>query len=144
MFRYSTLPLIEALVNSFESASISREDWRHAEHLVVALYYSATLDAESAHIRMRDGIRNLLLNGFGIGPDEEDPFHETLTAFWMQAVGYFLELHPDEPIGETAENLVDALGKDYPLKFYERERLLSDEARRSFIPPDRLFPWVAQ
>lgn len=144
MFKYGTLPLIEELVRSFEAASIAREDWRHAEHLVVALYYCANLGPEDSHAKMRAGIRNLLSNGFGIGPDEEDPYHETLTAFWMLAVGHFLARHSGKPIGEIAEKLVGTLDKDYPLRFYVRERLFSGEARKTFISPEHPFPWAEE
>ena len=39
---------IIALVGSFEDASIARGVWKHAEHLVVALYYVTKYDLETA------------------------------------------------------------------------------------------------
>ena len=54
------------LVRSFEHATVSREDWKHAEHLVVALYYLTRHDLDTAYAKMRDGILNLLVKGFDV------------------------------------------------------------------------------
>jgi hypothetical protein len=39
------------LVRSFEDATISREVWKHAEHLVVALYYLTRHDIDTAYAK---------------------------------------------------------------------------------------------
>ena len=52
-----------ALVRSFEDATVSRDDWKHAEHLVVALYYLSHHDMETATTKMREGILNRIEHG---------------------------------------------------------------------------------
>ena len=77
------------LVRSFEGATIAHDDWKHAEHLVVALYYLTHHDLDAAYAKMRDGILNLLVNGFKVDLTKEMPYHETITLFWMRTVADF-------------------------------------------------------
>lgn len=124
------------LVRSFENATVTRDEWRHAEHLVVALYYVTHHDLETATTRMRDGIINLLRNGFKVDLSKEMPYHETLTVFWMRTVLGFSLQRNGSALVDSANSLVSEFDKDYPLRFYSRERLFSDEARATFIDPD--------
>ncbi len=135
MPKHSNKNEIIALVNAFESASISREDWRHAEHLTVALFYLSNHDFETAYDRMREGIFNLL-KAFEIDLKKEMPYHETLTVFWLKTVDKFLKSKKGLPILEICNELVETFDKDYPLAFYRRETLFSDRARTAFIYPD--------
>jgi hypothetical protein len=135
MFKYDTPEKIEALVRSFEDHTVSRDDWRHAEHLIVALYYVTRYDLDTATGRMRTGIHNLLTKGFGIDLNVEMPYHETLTVFWMQTVLAFSMAERHTSLPELAERLVKRFDKDYPLKFYDRDVLFSDAARKTFIDP---------
>src|SRR5690606_6896182 len=80
---------IDVLVRSFEDATISRESWRHADHIVVALHYLAFSDLETATEKMKTGILNLLQRGFGIDLSKEMPYHETITIFWMRTAHSF-------------------------------------------------------
>ena len=124
------------LVRSFETAVISRDEWRHAEHLVVALYYLTRHDLETATEKMRSGIFNLLTIGFGVDLEKEMPYHETLTVFWMRTVFAFSLMRSGLSLTEMANELVAAFDKDHPLKYYSREFLFSDEARSKFVSPD--------
>lgn len=126
---------ILALVKSFEDGTISRDDWRHAEHLLVALFYLSHHDFETALTRMRDGIFNLL-RAFEVDLTKEMPYHETLTVFWMRAVSDFKNSKNGSSFIEICNELVTNFDKDYPLKFYSREFLFSDEARARFVEGD--------
>ncbi len=134
--KYETESAIEKIVRAFENGTISRDDWRHAEHLTVALYYvSHTPTISDALNRMRAGIFNLL-ETFGVDLENEMPYHETLTVFWMQTVSDFIKCKSDVSVVEIYNELVERFDKDYPLKFYSRELLFSDEARRNFVESD--------
>ncbi|MBX7060337.1 MAG: hypothetical protein K1X52_01650 [Pyrinomonadaceae bacterium] len=124
------------LVESFENATISREEWKHREHLVVALYYVAHFDLDAATEMMRRGILRLLEHGFGVDLEKDMPYHETLTVFWMNAVHAFWIDHKHLPLADIANEIAESLDKDHPLKFYTRELLFSDEARGRFVEPD--------
>lgn len=134
--KYKSEDEIIALVNSFEDASIARGVWKHGEHLVVALYYVSKYDLETAIARMRDGLFNLLVEGFKVDLTKEMPYHETMTVFWMRTVNDFARENSSLSLTEKANILIMRYDKDYPLKFYSREVLFSDRARKAFIQPD--------
>lgn len=127
---------IEILVRSFEDATIDRDAWKHAEHLTVALYYLSHHDIETATDKMRSGIFKLLTNGFGVDLAKEIPYHETLTVFWMRTVADFNGSKNGASFVDKANELVAKYDKDYPLRYYSREFLFSDEARAAFVEPD--------
>jgi len=136
MSKYKSNDEIEALVNAFEDASIARGVWKHAEHLVVALYYVDKFDFDTASKKMRDGLLHLLMEGFKVDLTKEMPYHETLTVFWMRTVSEFACENTDLSLTDKANGLIERFDKDYPLRFYTRDRLFSDEARARFIDPD--------
>lgn len=126
---------IISLVEAFENGTISEKDWRHAEHLVVALFYLSNHNFETALTKMRDGIFNLL-RAFKTDLTKEMPYHETLTVFWMRTVEDFRKSRDGFSITEICNELCARFDKDYPLRFYSRERLFSDEARARFVEAD--------
>ena len=135
--RYKDDKEIEALVTAFEDASIARGVWKHAEHLTVALFYMNKLgDLDAATDAMRVGIFNLLTTGFKVDLTVEMPYHETLTVFWMRTVDEFSRSTNGTTLHEKANILIETFDKDYPLKFYTREYLFSDDARARFVEPD--------
>ena len=133
--RYKNEEEIVAVVESFERGTISRENWRHAEHLTVALYYVSKHDYEKALAKMRGGIFNLL-RAFEIDLTVEMPYHETLTVFWLRTVANFLDSKNNCSMIEVGNELIEKFDKDYPLRFYSRERLFSDKARAEFVEAD--------
>jgi len=133
--KYTNEKEITDLVASFEDASVARDVWKHAEHLVVALYYVSEYDIVPATAKMRDGLFNLLTEGFKVDLSKEVPYHETLTVFWMRTVAEFNSSKNGASLLEKANEVVVLFDKDYPLKFYSRDRLFSDEARANYIEP---------
>ncbi|MFN6963235.1 MAG: hypothetical protein ACK4S4_05645 [Pyrinomonadaceae bacterium] len=134
--RYKDEKDIERLVRSFEDATITRDEWKHAEHLVVGMYYLRHHDLEEAIDRMRDGIFNLLTRGFGVDLSKEMPYHETLTVFWMRTIAARIAGREESSMPEVAAELLREFDKDYPLRSYSRELLFSDEARSRYVEPD--------
>jgi hypothetical protein len=124
------------LVRSFENATISRDDWKHAEHLVVALYYLTRHDLDTAYSKMRTGILNLLVKGFDVDLAKEMPYHETITLFWMRVVADFNHSMNASSLLDKANTVAHEWDKEYPLKFYSRELLFSDRARAEYVEPD--------
>lgn len=136
MKAYDSEEAILALIEQFEACSIPRDEWKHREHLVVALYYVSKFDLDAATKRMRRGILRLLEHGFGVDLEKEMPYHETLTVFWMNAVHKFWSERREHPLPQIAGEMIANLDKDHPLRSYSRERLFSDEARKNFVEPD--------
>ena len=135
MKRYTSEKEILNLLESFETGTIARENWGHPEHLTVALCYLSRHDLEMATEKMRRGIFNLL-RSFKVDLTKEMPYHETLTVFWMRTVADFNASKNGTSLVDTANELVTNFDKNYPLRFYSRERLFSDEARTGFVEPE--------
>ncbi|CAN5484738.1 MAG: hypothetical protein ACR2M8_10590 [Pyrinomonadaceae bacterium] len=133
--KYKNEGEISRLVRSFEYGTVSRDEWKHAEHLVVALYYISIYDIDTATEKMRHGILNLL-RAFEIDLKKEMPYHETLTVFWMRTIADFNSSKNGDSLLDKANEVVGKYDKDYPLLFYSRDYLFSDEARASFVIGD--------
>lgn len=123
---------IVALVEAFEAGTLPLLEWTHAAHLTVAVWYLMRDGAELGGERMRAGI--LRYNAAqGIVPRPDGGYHETLTRFYLWAVGEYLR----GAVVELANGCVAGLGdRDIPLRYYSRERLMSPEARRQWVEPD--------
>ncbi len=129
-----TSAYIASFIQAFEDGSLSRSEWTHARHLVVALWYLTRHNRVEATTRIRDGIkrhneRHQNFNGY----------HETITLAWIAVVERFLaEKDDDAPVSVLAAELLGQCGdKNYLLRFYSKERLFGDEARAHWVPPDR-------
>ncbi len=133
---YQTENEISKVVRSFEDGTISRSNWRHAEHLTVACYYAFHFSIEEAADKMRAGIFNLL-KAFDVDLALEMPYHETLTIFWMRTIFDFIKTRKSDSLLETINRVLEICAdKDLPLKFYSRDFLFSDEARKNFVEGD--------
>src|SRR5215208_3757892 len=104
--KYKTESEITDLVRTFEDATIARDDWKHAEHLVVALYYLCHHDVDTATEKMRSGIFNLLTRCFKVDLTKEMPYHETLTIFWMRTIEEFARGRTGATIVDKARELI--------------------------------------
>jgi hypothetical protein len=133
--RYKTETEMLNIVKAFENCTISRDAWKHAEHLTVAMHYALNHDYTIAYDKMKSGIFNLL-NAFGIDLKVEMPYHETLTVFWLRTVFKFVEANRGKSSVEIANDIIEKFDKDYPLNFYSREVLFSVEARYGFVEAD--------
>ena len=132
---YKTENELLEVVRKFEDGTISRDVWGHPEHLIVAFYYASNSDFETALAKMKRGIFNLL-KAYKIDLTKNMPYHETLTQFWMRTVFDFIESNKINSNFETIKTMIAKFDKDYPLKFYSREVLFSDKARKTFVDGD--------
>lgn len=135
MPKFSSENEIKSVVAAFENGTISRADWRHAEHLTVALHYLSYYEFDEALIKMREGIFRLL-RAFEIDLSKEMPYHETLTVFWLKTADDFRRAKKNSSLLEICNEAIEKFDKNYPLKFYSREFLFSDEARKNFVEAD--------
>jgi len=133
--RFNSEKEIADVVRSFEDATVSREEWTHAHHLVVALDYIVRYDLDTAIDKIRAGLFKLL-KAFEVDLTKETPYHETLTVFWMRTVADYNVSKNGASMLDKTNELVATYDKDYPLRFYSREYLFSDEARARFVESD--------
>src|SRR3954468_11289061 len=129
---------IEHIGEGLLARTLPRAEWTHEAHLAATTYLltrrpDIDLDKELPGI-----IRRFNESVGGVNSDSEG-YHETITCVFLHGVRVFLpEADPAEPLHELVnELLLSPMGRrDWPLRFYSRERLFSVEARREFIVPD--------
>lgn len=132
MTRYSKESEIEAVVNGFENCTT--KDFRHTDHLVVAVCYLESNSVAEAIRKMRAGLMRFL-DHHGVS---QAKYHETLTAFWIELTAAKLGVAAEPGSLVDRCNLVveELADKDLVLQFYSQELLKSEKARRDFIEPD--------
>jgi hypothetical protein len=133
--RYSSEKDILDLVERFEAGAIERADWKHAEHLTVALFYISRNDLDTAMAKMRTGIFNLL-RAFRLDLSKEMPYHETLTVFWMRTISDFNAAEAEFSLPDKANELVVRFDKQKPKRNNTREIKKTDKARETFVNGD--------
>jgi hypothetical protein len=129
---------IERLGERFLACALPKEDWTHEAHLATTTWLLLKRPDIHVDTDLPNLIRRFNESVGGVNGDTEG-YHETITRVFLAGVRLFLsEADPKEPVHELVnELLMSPMGRrDWPLRFYSRERLLSVEARRSFAPPD--------
>lgn len=126
---------IEALVRRFEDCTLASSDFKHAEHLVVALWYLVELKTvEAACERMRAALFRFLAH------HSENPqlYNETVTLFWLKRVRSFLDAQrAGASLGALADAILESCGGSGVIKnYYSPELLASDAARTAWAEPD--------
>ena len=120
------------------ACTLPREEWTHEAHLATTTYlllHHPEIDVDTA----LPGLIRRYNESVGGVNDDTQGYHETITRVFLHGVRLFLaEADRKEPLHELVnELLLSPMGqRDWPLRFYSRERLLSVEARRDFIAPD--------
>jgi hypothetical protein len=126
----------ETFLTQFEACTWPLEQWHHREHIKLAYLYLLRHPMEIAMERMRAG-----LQAYNVAyhvPDALDRgYHETITQAWMRLVHLTLcEFGPAESADAFVDSHTQLLSKRALLFFYSRDRVMSLEAKREFIPPD--------
>ncbi len=128
---------IEALVRRFEDGSLPRSEWHHRQHLSVALWYLTRYPPEEATERIREGIKRFNA-AKGVPQTRDGGYHETLTLHFIHRIRLFLAgADRSLPLPVLAALVVERLGDmRCVLEHYSRDRILSWEARTSYVEPD--------
>ena len=120
------------------SRTLSRPEWTHEAHLAATTYLilrhpEIDLDAELPGL-----IRRYNESVGGVNDDTQG-YHDTITRAFLRGMRLFLnEVDRSRPIHELVNDLLMSpiARRDWPLRFWSRERLFSVEGRRSWIEPD--------
>ena len=133
---------VERLIEAFEGCTLPRGEWTHAAHLGVALWYVTRHGPEAALGILRGRIR-AYNEAMGTANTDTTGYHETLTRLYLRAIAAHAARHAGGSFTEVlALLLASPLGaRDWPLRFYSRERLYSTAARHGWLEPDEgMFP----
>lgn len=125
---------IRAVVAGLESCSTDKTNFRHRDHLTVAVNYlvSASLDQALARLRLA---LFAFLDHHQVGRAK---YNETITIFWLQLVRKVMnEMSAEASLIDKCNHVLDSLGNpELVFDYYTRETLWSDEARTKFVKPD--------
>lgn len=133
----SDLDGLDELLRRFEAGALPLEAWHHREHLRVAFRLLTELPFEAALSRLRAGIQRFNAR-HGIELTLESGYHETITRLFAARIAALLDDRRERPRAEQLA-LVEAELGDFRAvvrRHYSRERILSWEARRGWVPPD--------
>ena len=121
--------------------TLPRAEWTHEAHLAATLYLltrrpGIDLDAELPEI-----IRGYNAAVGGVNSDTEG-YHETITRTYLMGVRSFVAGCSKARLTEKVNALLRSPvgSREWPLRFYSRERLFSVEARLNWIEPDLARP----
>jgi hypothetical protein len=120
------------------SRTLPRPEWTHEAHLAATTYLvlkhpEIDLDAELPGL-----IRRYNESVGGVNDDTQG-YHDTITKAFLRGVQLYLE---ESDIGRPIHELVNELlmspmgRRDWPLRFWSKDRLMSVEARRGWVEPD--------
>jgi hypothetical protein len=120
------------------ACTLPREEWTHEAHLAATTYLllkhpEIDLDAELPGL-----IRRFNESVGGVNSDTEG-YHDTITRAYLRGIRLFLgAADASRPAHDLVnELLMSPMGRrDWPLRFWSKERLMSVEARRGWVEPD--------
>ncbi len=118
--------------------SLAREEWTHEAHLGATVYLLLKRPDVDLDKELPGLIRGFNESVGGVNSDSEG-YHDTITRAYLHGIRLFLsEADRTEPLHELVnELLLSPMGRrDWPLRYWSKERLMSVEARRGFVPPD--------
>jgi hypothetical protein len=118
--------------------SLPREEWTHEAHLAATTYLVLKHPEIDLDTELRGIISRYNESVGGVNSDSEG-YHDTITHAYLRGIRLFLsEADVTRPIHDLVnELLMSPMGRrDWPLRFWSTERLMSVEARRGWVEPD--------
>ena len=82
MKRYESEDEIEKMVRAFEACETGADDFHHAQHLAVAVWYLHAMERDAALDRMRTGLLRFLEHHEG----DTSKYSETITVFYIDKI----------------------------------------------------------
>ena len=120
------------------ACTLTKPEWTHEAHLGATTYLLLKRPDIDLDRELPGLIRRFNESVGGINSDSEG-YHDTITRAFLHGVRLFLaEAELSEPLHELVNDLLlSPMGKrDWPLRFWSKERLMSVAARRGFVAPD--------
>lgn len=129
------------LLAAFESATLPCAQWNHRAHVRTGwLLLQDSPSLAHALLRMREGLHKLNAS-HGTPENPDDPtrgYHETITRAYLTIIDAVRRNHEPQPDSGAFCDRHTYLTKQLLLLFYSRARIMSVEAKRSFVEPDLL------
>jgi hypothetical protein len=104
---YQSEKEIKAVVEGFESCTTGADDFKHRDHLTVAVWYLRNSSPEQAFQRMCSGLLRFL-DHHGVGRAKYD---ERLTMKWIRLIQDAIEeMNPDLSLLEVTNIVIERFG----------------------------------
>jgi hypothetical protein len=98
---------IEAIVQGFESCTTAADDFKHRDHLTVAVWYLHSSTPEQAFQQMCAGLLQFL-DHHGVGRTK---YNEQLTLKWINLIQETIrEMNPDLSLLQVTNMVIDRFG----------------------------------
>lgn len=137
---FSTNAEIVRIGEGLLAQTLPREDWTHEAHLAACTWIVRDRPDIVPEQEMRGIISRYNESVGGVNSNTEG-YHETITQVFIKAVrDHLVEVGREIPLADAVNALLlsDRGQREWPLRFYSRERLFSVPARRTFVTPDAL------
>ena len=124
------------LIEQFEACTLPKEEWTHANHFIMALWYCVNFPLPQAVHKIRDGIKT-----YNVNNTEYSGYHETITLFYIHTIAnYIVATGVSSLTDETIAAFLQQpfILKEYIFSFYSEELLKSKEARKHWMAPDKI------
>ena len=118
--------------------NLTAKEFTHEAHIAATLW----LALRHPEIDLETELRGIIMGfneSLGGVNDDTQGYHETITQAYLRGVRLFLEeADLDQPVHQLVNELLHSpMGRrDWPLRFWSKERLMSVDARRAWIEPD--------
>ena len=121
----------------FLACTLPKPKWTHEAHLATCLWLIAERREIDAERELPALIRRYNESVAGVNDDTQG-YHERITQVSIASVrDHLAETGESTLVGKVNALLASERGRrDWPARFYSRERLFSVAARRSWIEPD--------
>lgn len=119
------------------ACALKRPEWTHEAHLAACLWIIVERPEILPERDLPAIIRRFNESVGGVN-DETQGYHETITQCFVRAVRAYLARAGKRPLVDLVNGLLLAPEgeRDWPLRFYSRERLFSVAARMGWVEPD--------
>src|SRR6185503_13350443 len=117
----------ESVVRGFETCQTSADEFKHKDHLVVAVWYVHTLGRESALERMREGLLRFLAH-HQVGTKK---YSEEITRFWIERIAERLEELGNISIVEKCNAVLAAAAADKTALHFSTIEIFPSSSNRS-------------
>lgn len=119
------------------ACTLPRDDWTHEAHLAACCYLLSERPDVDVDAELGGIIRRFNESVGGVN-DDHGGYHETITRAYVAGVRRYLSGTDEADLLARVNGLLasPAGRRDWPLRFYSRERLFSVAARRGFVTPD--------
>ena len=135
---FASLAAVARVGEGLLAHDLPKAEWTHEAHLAATTYLllkHPEIDLDSA----LPGLIRAYNESVGGVNDDTQGYHDTITRAFLHGIRLFLsEADSAAPVHDLVNDLLHSpMGqRDWPLRFWSKERLISVEARRGWVEPD--------